>query len=174
MCATVYVRTCALCVFAYMHTCLCARICGHVSVAVCLKSRGTNRDQSKFRAPSPAHVMAFRVIVKNTFVHIEVDEGPSLARRCRSHSPSPSSLCEAHSTSTDGPGVNSISRRAGRKRPGKKRRVRFERLIDRLVDRSLAEPAFELGSELLPPSIGASAVKTQKVSALVARVASRR
>lgn len=63
--------------------------------------------------------------------------------------------------------------RVGRhKRFGRKRRERFHRFVERLVEKKLAEPDVDPLLGKLPPSIAASSEKRQKVSALVAKLAS--
>mmetsp|Transcript_55079 Transcript_55079/g.154585 ORF Transcript_55079/g.154585 Transcript_55079/m.154585 type:complete len:140 (+) Transcript_55079:162-581(+) len=62
----------------------------------------------------------------------------------------------------------------GRKRHGKKRRERFHRLVDRLVERTWDDATLDLRAEPLPQSIVRSEESFQKFSGLVSRCVAKK
>lgn len=114
--------------------------------------------------------MALPDVVKNTCAHVDTDIDPAPICGCRPHFPT----LQLDSPLSAPLVLNEEQSEARRQRPGKKRRARFNRLVERLVEKKLAEPTWAPLAAELPPSIAASVEKSQKVSTLVAILASRK
>mmetsp|Transcript_73785 Transcript_73785/g.207209 ORF Transcript_73785/g.207209 Transcript_73785/m.207209 type:complete len:121 (-) Transcript_73785:413-775(-) len=116
--------------------------------------------------------VALRAAVNDTLAHIDTDVDIAPSCRCLSHPPSATLLHDSELGAT-------LARKeepapqGRRKRPGKKRRASFQRLVDRLVEKTVADPAFDALMEGgLPPSVASSSEKMQKLRELVAKLAS--
>eukprot|EP00429_Kryptoperidinium_foliaceum_P062074 CAMPEP_0176081492 /NCGR_PEP_ID=MMETSP0120_2-20121206/40764_1 /TAXON_ID=160619 /ORGANISM="Kryptoperidinium foliaceum, Strain CCMP 1326" /LENGTH=147 /DNA_ID=CAMNT_0017415261 /DNA_START=92 /DNA_END=532 /DNA_ORIENTATION=+ len=143
--------------------------------------------------------MEFQVIVKNTFLHATIVDEPTArrsssvppscdrfadARACGAYREPLKSLAdekqgEASSASTSPASTTSASTSlastspvsmSNRKRLGKKRRLRFREMVDRLAERTLADPTFDI-SEAVPLSIRKTEVSVQKLVRIVERAA---